>query len=356
MTTVNHTIKHFSLHRLADVELRVVADIEQGVLPLIDAECQVVTRMAQEPGWPHQAVTLFILADMTPLQRQLQALGRRPVGSSATAHNSDLLTRPIVNVYDLAAPTGCHIFINRTAMMAAGYWDDAVAIQGLLAHEHAHPLAECLATDAVRQLELTVALTLAEPWADDKLRAADWAYKAQSQVAALAHTMTVVGPREVFTNAIALKTGFDQPLLHLNRHNIRNLVTGLAHRPLLQAQLAGAVTTGQISQAGADALALIGDLQGCLLLTLEVAAFLRQHCLTEAAALMLPLQNQLFPHLDPVVGVLFQAISTEFTQLSTTATRPEVAAFMHRQMHHWGTAFAQRALTLAYQINTIDAK
>ena len=356
MATVNHPIKHFSLHRLADVELRVVADSEQGVLPLMEAECQVVTRMAQAAGWPHQAVTLFILADMSPLQRQLQALGRQPVGSQAATKHTDLLARPIVNVYDLAAPTSCHIFVNRTAMIAAGYWDDQLAIQGLLAHEHAHPFAECPASEAVRRLELRVGLKLPDAWAADNLRAADWAYKAQTQLTALAHTLAIVGPRELFTNAIVLETGFVQPLLHLNRRNVRNLVAGLAHRPRLQAQLAGAVAAGQLRQVGADTLALIGDLQGCLPLTLEVAAFVRQHCLSEAAELLEELQAHFFPQVDPLVETLFQAASAELADLSPNMLLPEMIAFVHRQMQHWVTAFAQRALTLTYQITTIDVE
>lgn len=352
MAAANHTIKHFSLHRLEGVELRVVADIEQGVLPLIEAECAVVTRLAQEPGWPHEAVTLFILADMTPLQRQLQALGRVPAGTQSGAETTELLARPIVNVYDLASPTACHIFVNRAAMSAAGYWGDPVAIQGLLAHEHAHPLTECPATAAVRQLQLNTALTLTATWAEDRLLAADWAYKAHKQIAALAQTVALVGPREVLANAVVLKTGFVEPLLHLNRQNVANLLAALAYRPALQAQLAKAVAGGQLSQSGAAALALIGDLQGSLLLTMEVAAFLRQQQHAAAAELLAPLQQQLFPRLDPVVGGLFQAMTSEFSQLAAEATGPAVTDFVHHQLRHLTGALAERSLVLTYEIVT----
>ena len=37
------TVKHFSLHRIAGTELRVVADVEDGVLPVIQVE-EVVIR------------------------------------------------------------------------------------------------------------------------------------------------------------------------------------------------------------------------------------------------------------------------------------------------------------------------
>lgn len=349
MPTARRAIKHLSLHRLNGVELRVVADIEEGVLPLIEAESRVVRRLAQEARWPHRTVTLFVLSDLAPLHRQLQALGRTPVGQSEE-FGADLLKRPVVNVYDLAAPAAAHVFVNREAMAAAGYWGDELAIQGLLAHEHAHPLAE---SAAVRQLQLKLALRLTVPWAAAPQQAAEWANRAQAQLGTLARLLCLTGPRELFTNEIALAAGFVQPLLHLNRQNVRNLAAGLVYRPLLHAQLAAAVTAGHLSRVGAAALALIGDLQGHLLLAMEIAAFQRQGCQAEADGLLSQLQSDVFPSLDPAVDKLFQSLCAAYVQLSPTASPQEMREWGRKLLGLLAASLAQRSMSLTYQIAII---
>jgi hypothetical protein len=359
MSTASRAIKHLSLHRLNGalngvhngVELRVVADIEEGVLPLIEAECQVVRRLAQEAKWPHRTVTLFVLSDLTPLQRQLQALGRTPIGSRPDEFDTDLLKRPVVNVYDLAAPAAAHVFINQEAMVAAGYWGDELAIQGLLAHEHAHPLAE---SAAVRQLQLKLTVDLTVPWATVPQQAAEWANRAQDQLGRLARLLCLVGPREVFTNEIALATGFVQPLLYLNRQNVRNLATGLRYRPVIQTQLAAAVDAGRLSRVGADALALIGDLQGHLMLAMEIAAFQRQGCRAEADELLTQLVEYVFPSLDPVVGTLFRSLCEAYVRLSPSASPQETQKWGGQLLDLLAASLAQRSMSLTYQIGMID--
>ena len=355
--STSRTIKYLSVHRLEGVELRVMADNENGILPLVEAECQVVTRLTQEAQWPHHTVTLFILSDLMPLQRQLQALGRHPVGEQLN-QMGDLLTHPVVNVYDLANPSACQVFVNRQAMVEAGYWNDTLAIQGLLAHEHAHPLAECATTNAVRQLKLTLELRLAEVWAP-KAKASSsnplpaWADNAQSQLNALVRTLILLGPRELFTNEIALATGFVQPMLHLNRQNVHKLVVGLAHRPTLQNQLAEAVRAGQLTATGATALALIGDLQGHLPMAMEVAAFQRQHQQAASEELLAQLQKEIFPYLDAEVGLLFQKFCDEYVALPMTATPQTMVGIVQRQLALLAKTLKRRALHLTYQVTAI---
>ena len=142
MALAHGTVKHFGLHRLDHVELRVVADDEDGILRVEQAEIDAVGRLSGDARWQHKTVTLFVLADLQPLQRQLESLRRVPA-DVRLQQKDELLSRPVVNVYDLASPATCNVFVNRKAMMAAKYWDDVLALQGLLAHEHAHPLAEC---------------------------------------------------------------------------------------------------------------------------------------------------------------------------------------------------------------------
>lgn len=353
MSTTSRTIQYLSSGalwaRLENVELRVVADNDEGILPLIEAESQVVSRFAQEAQWPHQTVTFFILTDLSALQRQLQALGRSPVGAESD-QVSDLLTHPVVNVYDLAAPAACHVFVNRQAMEAAGYWKDMQAMQGLLAHEHAHPLAECATTYAVRQLQLNARLQLAQSWTTNIQKAKAWADRAQNQMNSLLRTLLLLGPREVFTNEIALATGFSEPLLHLNRQNVTNLIKGLAYRPTLQAQLADAVRAGHLSVVGANALSLIGDLQGHLMLAMEVAAFQRQKEQAASEELLDQLHEEVFPALHPVVEKLFTKLCESYVRLPKTASAQEMARFVQSQLVTIATLLAQQSLRLTYQV------
>jgi len=359
MSTASRTIQYFSAQQLEGVELRIVADDqvadnENELLALVAVERQVVTRLAHTIQWPHQTVTLFILADLTSLQNQLQALDQQPVGAQLD-QMGDLLTHPVVNVYDLANPSDCHVFINRQAMIKAGYWNDMLALRGLLAHEHAHPLAECAATQAVRQLQLKLDLRLTQPWAPHGQTAnADappqWADHAQSQLNALVRTLILLGPREVFTNEIALATGFVQPLLHLNRQNVKNLVVNLAHRPTLQQQLAEAVRAGHLSAVGAAALALIGDLQGHLMMAMEIAAFQRQGEQAASEELLTQLEKDVFSQLDAAVGPLFQKICAAYVRLPTTASPEQMVKFAQDQLTLLARVLSQRSLRLTYQV------
>ena len=67
-------VKHFGLHHVAETELRVVADVEEGVLRVIQIEEAVIRGYAQQASWPHHWVTLFVLQDLQPLARQLRRL------------------------------------------------------------------------------------------------------------------------------------------------------------------------------------------------------------------------------------------------------------------------------------------
>ena len=78
MAASSQAVKHFGLHRLANVELRVVADAEDGILRVEQAELDVLAKLATDERWQHETVTLFVLNDLQPLVRQLDTTGRRP--------------------------------------------------------------------------------------------------------------------------------------------------------------------------------------------------------------------------------------------------------------------------------------
>lgn len=347
MSLANRTVKHFGLHRLDDVELRVIADSEDGILRLEQAELDVVGRLAADPRWRHKSVTIFVLSDLQPLLHQLETLGRRPA-DARWQQPAELLSRPVVNVYDLASPTSCNVFVNRQAMAAAGYWTDELSLQGLLAHEHAHPLAECAHTAILRQLHLAATLALQTAWADQEAQAKVWGARVQTQINTLLTQLVLTGPREVFTNEIAIAAGFDRALYHLNRQNVRNLVAGLQYRPALQAQLTAVVAQGQLSRAGADLLQFIGDLQAYLPLTMEIAPFRRAGLRAKARDLTKPLVDQVFGALEPEVKPLFDALVVTYTRLRPDAGIAEVKQIVSEGLERAAIALADYQAKLTY--------
>jgi hypothetical protein len=347
------TVKHFGLHRLANVELRIVADDETGILRVEQAEMDVVCALSADSRWQHETVTLFVLSDLQPLQRQLDALGRRPADTRLQGR-AELLSRPVVNVYDLASPATCNVFANRQAMQAAGYFDDALALEGLFAHEHAHPLAECSYTAAVRGLELAVRLELDSPWAEDPGLQQAWVQRSNQQIAALAAQLFATGPREVFTNAIAVGGGFDRALYHLNRQNIANLAQGLQFRPALAGQLAQAVAQGQLSPRGADVLRLIGDMQAFLPLAMEIAPFKRAGQAAKARELFKPLHTKLLPQLERSVTPLFEDLLDLYTHSKEDATADAVRAEMLAGLQCLARALVSSGAELMYAVKAAD--
>jgi hypothetical protein len=337
------------------VELRVVADDESGILRMEQAELDVVGRLSQDVRWEHTTVTMFVLSDLQPLLHQLDVLGRTPA-DARLQQREELLSRPLVNVYDLASPATCNVFVNRKAMQAAGYWEDVLSILGLLAHEHAHPLAECPHTAALRRLRLGVTLHLEGSWAADAQQAQVWTERAQRQVSSLATQLFVTGPREVFTNQIAIAAGFEQALYHLNRRNIRNLLAGLAYRPALAAQLDAVVAQGKLSREGARLLQLIGDLQAFLPLTMEVAPFRREQRRAKVRELVKPLYNQVFPQVEPQVKWMFEALVAAYTRMDEQETLAAVKADMLDGLEQAREALAAYGATLNYCVEATGAE
>ncbi|MFN8468997.1 MAG: hypothetical protein U0X20_25800 [Caldilineaceae bacterium] len=352
MGLAHGTVKHFGLHRLDNVELRVVADDETGILRVEQAEIDVVGRLSGDTRWQHKTVTMFVLSDLQPLQRQLEALGLRPA-DVRLQERDELLSRPVLNVYDLASPATCNVFVNRKAMIEAKYWEDSLALEGLFAHEHAHPLSECAYTAALRTLRIEVQLQLEVPWAQDGVQDANWAARSNQQIGALAAKLFSTGAREVFTNGIAVAAGFDRALYHLNRENIANLALGLKFRPALAAQIANVVAQGQLSPTGADMLRLIGDMQAFLPLAMEIAPFKREHCAAKARELVRPLHVQLLPQLERPVAGLFDDLVDLYTHADEAAVVEQVRADVECGLARLAQALAEVGAKLAYKVEEV---
>lgn len=321
-------VKHFSLHQVDGTELRVVSDVEVGVLPVIQEEEEVIRGYVQRGLWPHQWVTVFVLQDLQPLTHQIQGPAEMFPGGTDV-----LAKRPVVNVYDLAEPSGCQIFINWEAMSREGYWDDPVAVRGLLAHEHAHPLAEGETTRASRELEMELTLELLHPrlcgsqaetcqqWTGVRRRAT------HDLLNLLAHKFCLYAPREIFANDMTIRSGFGDALLHLDRYNAASAPSSLAERENTRGRFQHSVEQGKLTQAAANLLLLLGDLQRYIDLALEVAPFYRSGRESEARELETILQDNLFPHLEREVQQVYTALVRQYIALRADLTPNELAAW-----------------------------
>ena len=346
------TVKHLSLHRIAGTELRVVADVDVGVLPVVQVEEAVIRGYARHSRWPHHWVNLSILQDLRPLLRQLSRraeLAGTPVGHSLPPGGAvDLDSRPVVNVYDLADPEGCHVFVNQQAMMKEGYWDDLLAIQGLLAHEHAHPLAENETVRASRQLGVELSPDLDFPISD--LGTEDRSSRIVRLLSLLAGKLSVYAPREIFSNELTIASGFGDALLHLNRRNVLNAGRSVAGRPELGQRLQQEVSGGTLSPTAAYLLLLIGDLTSYLDLALEIAPFYRAGRESDARELETVLETALFPHLEPQVVQAYTALREQYVALPADVSPPGLLDWSQGVLRILGQALAEKGLALHWHL------
>jgi hypothetical protein len=336
-------VKHFSLHRIAGTELRVVSDVESGVIPFIQIEEGVIGKYARSPRWRQEVVTLLILRDLEPLTRQLsQAAGLPPGGLTGLGH------RPIVNLYDLKNPISCHIFINQGAMEKEGYWNDQDAIVALLAHEHAHPLAENETTQASRQLRFVISDFGFQIEIENRKS------KIRNLLTLLADKLCLYAPRELFANEMTIRSGFGEALLHLDRRTLANASRSVAGRDELCQQLQQEVASGKLTPQGADLLLLIGDLKGYLDLALEVAPFYRTGRKSDAQALEAVLEGEVFPHLEPEVQRAYTALRGQYITLRADLTPPELMAWSEEVLNILAEALSEKGLALPYRLQRTD--
>lgn len=372
---MDRPVRHFSLHRIAGTELRVVSDIDAGVLPILQAEEEVIRGYVRRAAWPHRCVTLFILQDLLPLVRQVpDGAGLPPRGVTALDH------RPVVTVYDLADLATCHVFMNREAMEREGYWDDSLAVQGLLAHEHAHPLAENDATRASRRLIVELSGRMREPLAlatasrtggsnaapgeiptptprtaDVEPLGREWRERVDRLLAALVDKLCVYAPREIFANEVAIRSGFEAALLHLDRQNVAAAIRSVEGRETLRRHLEEkTVGPRSLSRFGVELLLLIGDLKGYLDLALEVAPFYRTGRTAEARELEAGLQASVFSALEPEVIGAYEALRDQYIALPSDVSLAELASWGEVVVQILAGILQERGLGLHYRVTVPD--
>jgi hypothetical protein len=331
------TVKHFSLHRIAGTELRVVSDVDGGVIPVIQVEEAVIREYARQGNWPHRYVTLFVLQDLQPLVRQLTSEANLPSEETPAV---DL--RPMVNIYDLADPSACHVYVNHRVMVQEGYWDDPLYMRGLLAHEHAHPLAEGATIRASRQLGIELSLEGYD--------------RVHHLLVALADKLCRYAPRELFANEVAIRSGFGEALLHLNRHNVANACLSVAGREDVYRQAQQQVDQGKLSPTAADVLLMIGDLQSYLDLALEIVPFYRAGRENNAQELEESLERDVFPYLEPEVIRVYSALRGAYVTLRPDLSPPEFVAWGDGILALLTAPLADRGIDLRYHLKVADGR
>ncbi len=329
-------VQHLSLHRIAGVELRVISDVEQQVLPLIQAEEAVVRVYANRPAWPHRFVTLFILYDLMPLVRQLPVSAGLDAGALA-----GMLRRPAVNVYDLADATSCHIFMNWQAMDAMGALGDPLAAIGLLAHEHAHPLSDNETTQASRRLRLDVTF---EGWAAGA--DAGRGEKVADVLGEMADRLCLYAAREVLANDVALQADdtFRVALFALDQQSLLQTERSLAGREVVRRQLHAEVAAGVMTGQQAQALLLVGDLDGYLDMAMEIASFYRAGATEYGQQLEQGLREKVFSGLEPAVWDVFCELRRRYSDLSPAMSEDGLMLWSQAIMDALTEAVATRGL------------
>lgn len=313
---MERTLRHVGLHQVGDTELRVVSDVDEGVVRIVQVEEDVIRQYAAGRLAPPRCVSLFVLRDLQPLIRSVPAGARSLSGDPAA-----LVDRPVINVYDPTDLATCNVFVNRQAMERAGYWDDAVAIRGLLAHEHAHPMAENAAVRTSRRLTVELSWEMRPPLTPSD---GPWRERVDRLLAQLVDKLCVSAPREVFANELAIRGGFDAALLHLNARNVATAARSLEGRQAWLARIERAERTGDLSRTRADVLILIGDLSGHLGMALEVAAFLRAGKEAAAGELEELLRASVFPALEPEALAAYEGLRDRYVGLSPEASADEL--------------------------------
>ncbi len=352
---IDHTIKHFALHRIGGLEWRIISDIESGVIAITEVEEEVLTRLVSLPQWPHSVVSFFVLQDLSALQRQLQTRAENDTQAAAfqpsalPAGGIDALAgRPVVNLYDLADAQTCNVFVNQHAMKEAGYWGDRLAEAALLAHEHAHPLVENGTIGASRRTALNLMATSRIPIS--RTNTDVWEERVNNIVANLAERLCLYAPREVFTNDLVIRSGFSEALCYLDRITIEKSLLAVQGRQALAASLRAEAT---LTDAGRALFMLLADFQAHLEMSFELASFRRERaelCIHELDAL---LRKRLFPSLAPAVGQAFSSLSQRYVRLSPDLTGDQFITFVHSILAVLADILAASGVRLDGKVSTI---
>lgn len=291
---MTRTVEGIGAFTVGAAQVRVVTDCAADISAIVQAEERVVRKLVDRGLWPHETVTLFVLDDLAPLVGQL-AQTHRMVADDLVR----LPQRPMVNLYDPRHVMECFVFVNRQIMVAEGYWGDSLAAEGLLAHEHAHPLSEAPATAAARALTVE----------------AEGPAALAPLAAQLGRTLSTGAVTELLANAFCLTTGFADALAHLDRITLRRAVSNLPQRAELERRAAAGVASGTLPPEEQRPLLRLADAQVSLPFTLEIVPFVQTGLAAEATELEDLLVDDLMSPMASDVAGIYRDLRTLFLRL-----------------------------------------
>jgi len=312
---------------------------------LIEVEKRVIEQFVSQADWPHELVLMTVLDSLAPLAQQAQQLPTElPEGVETLAD------RVVVNVYDSADLSRCHLFINRPLMMQKGYWENAHRMQALLAHEHAHPLSENRTTHSSRQLRSQVNFVLED--AAEELKGTPLWDKASCSLRDMLRTLSLYAPRELFANMMCLIAGIDEPLFALDQYHVRELVQSLEERETMQRRLRSSGDKGVSSDESVELLLLLADMESCLPLALEIVPFWRSGKEDYARALEASLEGDFFPHLGPEISSLYEHLCECYYRLQGDLNTDRFKGWMTQVLRPLADELVERDLIIRYEFTT----
>jgi hypothetical protein len=158
----------------------------------------------------------------------------------------------------------------------------------------------------------------------------------------LVDKLCVYAPREIFANEVAIRCGFEDALLHLNRLNVAGARRSVEGRESLRRHLE--------EEVGAGVLLLVGDLKGYLDMALEVAPFYRTGRTVEARELEASLQAGVFSRLEPEVTRAYEALQDQCVALRPDASPVELARWSEGVAEVLTEALQTKGLALQYKV------
>jgi hypothetical protein len=320
-------IEHVSRHQVSGGELQVVADAEKGVEELVEAEKRVASGFLRHGGWPHKRVNLYVFQSLQPLAERLLRLRRL---SDESARRLD--HAPMVHVYDEDDLDECSVYCNRSLMLLHGLWEDAAALEGLLAREHARPLAMNAMARAARGLTarlVSIDVAARRPGPAARAGAIGYARLVRPGPAVrrlihdsllnLARELCVKAPREVFSSEHAVRAGFGPSLLRLSLLGLAQGRSGMVERAALVSELRSEVDERRLSEREMALLLLAASAEAHLRTAIETAAFARAGCLNEASAVEELAEARVFRRVEPETGALYRKLYESYLALTPTA-------------------------------------
>ncbi len=282
---------------------------------------KVIRGFQRSGAWPHAQVNVFVFESLQPLLGQIEKAFA--ASGKNTAFVQQLGSKPMIHIYNTANAAETDIFVSRGQMTKLGLWSDALAVQGMLAHEHAHPLAENPCTRAAR--ETGVVIKVDGPPQD--FLPADLETIRQG-LERIVNELCLHAPHEIFTNELAARSGFAEALLHLNTLSLSEGREGLGERKILIDKLRAEGQAGRIGPAAPTVLALLASMEAHLRVVLESAGLALAGDLHRAAALDAYMEVQVLSRIEPEVGDVYRRLRGHCASLSPKFTIPEVQNWM----------------------------